>query len=288
MYGSKIPLIHLNGDKEGSLGTSCEEVSNALQTSGFLLVKSDFLPLELQKNALIASEELINDSPETITHPVDPKKYIMIESIEKLTKPEPSTKGDEHINILTRYWQACEQVKRQILNCISIGMGLPRSFFMDLHQDNNSCLRLLHYPGHNDQNIQKIRCKPHSDYGTITLLLTDGVGGLQALVDEKWINIPFVEGALVVNIGSLFSDWTNGRLLATLHRVVSLTESCCEPRTSIAFFADPDENIDAVTNENKMTVDEYIKWRSGGTDQKRSGVAFTTDEEARAKEGGTL
>lgn len=45
--------------------------------------------------------------------------------------------------------------------------------------------------------------KRHTDPGTITLLLQDQVGGLQATRDggKTWITVKPVEGAFVVNIG---------------------------------------------------------------------------------------
>lgn len=138
----------------------------------------------------------------------------------------------------------------------------------------------------------KIRCKAHSDYGSLTLLLTDGVPGLQAFVNGQWIPVPHREGALVVNIGSLLSEWTNGVLLATLHRVVLLDNDASSgtTRTSLAFFADPDPNISTTLKETgqgsrdtaaSMSVSEYIQYRSGGTSSVRQGVQFTTQEQGR-------
>ena len=92
-----------------------------------------------------------------------------------------------------------------------------------------------------------------------------------------------------------------------------LFEATKHPRTSIAFFADPNYNVSesltataataaattsSSNNNNKnemnddkekdplttalegMSVSEYIRWRSGGTDDdiKRSGVSFTKNE----------
>jgi isopenicillin N synthase-like dioxygenase len=70
-----------------------------------------------------------------------------------------------------------EEVKRQVLQCIAIGLGLPsENYSIDLHCQNHSALRLLHYPaadkGEKEKSKSKhlqIRCKPHSDHGSITL-----------------------------------------------------------------------------------------------------------------------
>ena len=51
----------------------------------------------------------------------------------------------------------------------------------------------------------------HSDMGTLTILLQDGIGGLYVKVPEnvdmekkgEWVEIPPVPGALVINIGDM-------------------------------------------------------------------------------------
>lgn len=42
--------------------------------------------------------------------------------------------------------------------------------------------------------------KPHSDTGTMTLLLQDEVEGLQVLKDNQWFRVPVVPQAIFVNI----------------------------------------------------------------------------------------
>jgi isopenicillin N synthase-like dioxygenase len=302
----QIPLIDLPDlDASDDLTRdAANRVAGALQTSGFLLVTSSHLPLELQQKAIHCTTDVLNaqDNPSVIIHPTDPKKYIMIESLEevgKCAKDEMSSRR----STLADYWTALEYVKRQVLKCMAIGLELPPEYFINLHKQDNSALRLLHYPGLTTTprspdtattQTPTIRCKPHSDYGSITLLLTDGVPGLQALINDNWTWVPHVEGALVVNIGSLLSQWTNGSFLATLHRVVGTDDDDSKPRTSLAFFADPDRDISAnlktqhnETPTEEMSVAEYIRWRSGGTGDDRSGLDFTDGERNRAEKAMT-
>ena len=298
-----IPLIALpevleKNSEEMSL--TAQKVVDALRTSGFLLITSSYVPQSLQKQAVQAAESILNRDERVIVHPTDPKKYIMLESLEGITKLSFSESEEE---ILLRYWNALEEVKRQLLKCIAVGLNLDWEYFTNLHRQNNSALRLLHYPGSSpigdefkasgDTQEPQIRCKPHSDYGSVTILLTDGVPGLQALIEKEWTPVPFEKGALIVNIGSLLSDWTNDNLQATLHRVVAVGES--KARTSLAFFADPDEEVSSslkaketskgdTAAKSDLSVAEYIQWRSGGSGSERSGLAFTDGEAKRAKE----
>lgn len=43
----------------------------------------------------------------------------------------------------------------------------------------------------------------HADYGFLTVLLQDSMGGLQVVYGNEWVDVPPVRGALVVNIGDL-------------------------------------------------------------------------------------
>eukprot|EP00978_Attheya_sp_CCMP212_P020564 scaffold59010_cov44-Attheya_sp.AAC.1 len=287
----------------------------ALQTSGFLRVTTPLVPVELQQKALRAATTILlqqdesdetTDPPVTVTHhPTDPKIYAM------LTSP-PSSKcqgsSSSPSAVLADYWEALELAKRAILRCIAVGLDLDPSYLERLHDENNSSLRLLRYPKGTTHTGN--RCKEHSDYGTITLLLTDGlVSGLEAFHEGTWIPVPHDEpaGALVVNAGSLLETWTNQAIPATLHRVAgpasmgstsspeSLLDAVKRDRTSIAFFADPNQDAKAslllqqqgankeTTEKQIMNVADYIRWRSGGDhkDGKRSGLAFTQEEEDR-------
>ena len=51
----------------------------------------------------------------------------------------------------------------------------------------------------------------HSDFGTLTILLQDGIGGLYVNIPEdadigkkgEWVEIPPTPGALVINVGDM-------------------------------------------------------------------------------------
>lgn len=293
MSSGLIPVISIpegseKADQPIHVETS-QSLVQALQNSGFLLITTELLDPDLQTRALIAARKFLDSgqSEDVISHPTDPKVYAMLDSSEKFLQTD---------QVIKEYMSVVTNVKTALLRMIAKGIGLEDvNFFVKLHDQNNDTLRLInYYPC--DENTGN-RCKEHSDYGTITLLSTDGVSGLEAFHNGKWIPIPYLKGSLVVNIGSLLSSWTNGSLLATLHRVAGPnSENSVSPkqdlikaanctRTAIAFFADPNENVSLSLAKNvhqeeleEMSVAEYIEWRSGGSATNRSGVGFIEEE----------
>ena len=145
--------------------------------------------------------------------------------------------------------QVLVRLARHLLRLMALALGMPRAFFDALTTAPVSTLRLLHYWPL--QNFKKeIGCGAHTDYGLVTLLLQDDVGGLQVLNQSKknsngadggeWIHVPPIEGALVVNIGDMMHRWTQGVFKSTIHRVVNTANV---DRYSCPFFFNP--NIDA-------------------------------------------
>jgi len=293
---SLIPLVKIacNTDENPPSKDTSRSLVHALQNSGFLLVQSPLLTPDIQERAIIAAKTFLESgkSDAVSEHPSDPKRYAMLETIEE---------GEDD---LKEYMCILKKIKMDVLRHISVGLGMKSvDFFAKLHDENNDTLRLINYYPTGDDTGN--RCKEHSDYGTITLLSTDGVSGLEAFHDGEWIPVPHVKGTLVVNIGTLLSGWTKGNLKATLHRVAGpaslhsqsikeeLLAACKHTRTSLAFFADPNEDISTMlsgggNDEDEgliealhgMSVSEYVEWRSGGSakDKDRTGIGFTSEE----------
>ncbi|GLT99403.1 hypothetical protein SLE2022_168700 [Rubroshorea leprosula] len=73
----------------------------------------------------------------------------------------------------------------------------------------------------------------HSDTDFFTVLLQGQISGLQVLHQNRWIDVPSVPGALVVNIGDLLQLITNDKFKSVEHRVLANLKG---PRISVACF----------------------------------------------------
>lgn len=90
------------------------------------------------------------------------------------------------------------------------------------------------------------RAGEHSDYGCITLLWQDDVGGLEVRSnDGQWIQAPCIKDTCLVNTGDLMQRWTNDTFKSTRHRVSipKSAEKLCKDRYSIAFFTHPNHDV---------------------------------------------
>ncbi|CAG7820744.1 unnamed protein product [Allacma fusca] len=82
--------------------------------------------------------------------------------------------------------------------------------------------RTAYYPPIRDDAIAgDIRCAPHTDYGLLTLLFQDDIGGLEVQgSNTEWLPVTPIPGTIVVNSGDLLEKWTCGYFVATPHRVI--------------------------------------------------------------------
>jgi isopenicillin N synthase-like dioxygenase len=147
------------------------------------------------------------------------------------------------------YFVAMEQTGERLMQSLARGLGLPETIFDAAFENGNSTLRLTRYPVREGGEVidekflvehkgetRAIMGAAHVDSGFVTLLAQDGVEGLQAQNhDGEWIDVPPADGTLAVNFGRLIQRWTDGRVRATLHRVIAPGRE----RFSIPFFYEP-------------------------------------------------
>ncbi len=136
-----------------------------------------------------------------------------------------------------RCHDAMRDVALRVLSLIDQGLG-GRGDLIKSFSNPTTWFRLLHYPPvNNDAPEDVFGSAPHTDFGALTLVAQDSAGGLQvAHGNDNWIDVEPIEGAFVMNAGSMLHRWSNGRLRATPHRVRNRGSS---DRYSCVLFCDP-------------------------------------------------
>lgn len=167
-------------------------------------------------------------------------------------------------DVTSQLFNTLHEFGLDVLQALALGLQLKdENFFAHYHgRDGQEApmnqLRLLHYPAVSKEAARQggiTRIAPHTDKGTITLLLQedDGAGGLEVEAERggRYVPAPVIPGSILVNIGDLLQMWSNDTLRSTRHHIglpdVDATEGEGEwlvpRRFSIPYFIAPDRDV---------------------------------------------
>ncbi|XP_028411070.1 2-oxoglutarate-dependent dioxygenase htyE-like [Dendronephthya gigantea] len=279
-----------------------QEILSAFTTVGFVYIKNHGLPETEIRQVFQVGEKFFklptNEKSKYSKPPTSNHGYVAV-GVET-TDPSKPTDFKEAFNItepfndeipwpdagdcsdfrftMNRFFDLCKNLSHKIMYLISLGLKLKdRKLFHRTHKnigtpENKTTLRLLYYPVMTQLRAGQVRLGEHSDYGTITLLFQDQIGGLEVRGGEGFIPAYPIEGTILVNIGDLLQRWTNDRLMSTKHRVVVPREEIrrLSPRQSAAFFVHPDDDaiiqcLDGSKHYPPITSLEYLLQRLNAT-----------------------
>ena len=170
------------------------------------------------------------------------------------------------------FFEAASACAEHLLRGFALGAGLPPEHFIR-HRDWPLSRGSLQYypPPPPDAGKDRFGVAPHTDFGVLTVLCQDEVGGLQIRRPSgEWAEVPPIPGTFVVNVGDLLERWSRRRYRSTPHRVIN---SSGRERLSLVLAYDPDFEtlIDPATfpargedeDDPPITCGDYLLWRFG-------------------------
>lgn len=169
------------------------------------------------------------------------------------------------------WFEAAHGVAAHLLQGFALGLGLPEDFFSGQGKGAPmSRASFVYYPPQPETlGADQFGVGPHTDFGVLTVLAQDSVGGLQVQdLAGNWVAAPPLADTLIVNVGDLLARWTNGAYRSTPHRVVNTSG---RERLSLVLAYDPDPATmidprgvlgDGVETEyDPITCGDYLTWR---------------------------
>ncbi|KAF1813558.1 putative gibberellin 20 oxidase [Eremomyces bilateralis CBS 781.70] len=177
------------------------------------------------------------------------------------------------------YFDVMRNLSKTVFRLMALSLDLDERYFDEFvgSKDTISMCRAHRYPPTTPEMAKTSRgIGAHTDFGALTLLLQDDVGGLEVFHKPTgtWHNVQPVKDAFVVNIGDMMERWTNNTYTSTLHRVISPVTA--KDRYSVAFFNEglPDQLVSCIPtclkpNEKPLfepiRVEDHLRARYGNS-----------------------
>jgi isopenicillin N synthase-like dioxygenase len=141
------------------------------------------------------------------------------------------------------YIEALTGVAQAVLRGVAVSLDLDADYFAHGYTADPTVLfRIFHYPPEpvdsegTPVDSDTWGVGEHTDYGLLTILHQDDVGGLEVHTPGGWVDAPPVPGSFVCNLGDMLERMTGGAYRSTPHRV---RNRAAASRVSAAFFFDP-------------------------------------------------
>ncbi len=175
----------------------------------------------------------------------------------------PTTLKDEILN----YYRLTSELAAQLLDWVEqyspkeIAQHYSEPLSNMIKDTPNTLLRVLHYPPiTGDEEPGAIRAAAHEDINLLTILPAANEAGLQVKAKTgEWLDIPADFGNLIINIGDMLQEVSQGYFPSTSHRVINPTgKNSGNSRISLPLFLHPRSEV--VLSE-RYTQHSYLQER---------------------------
>jgi isopenicillin N synthase-like dioxygenase len=187
--------------------------------------------------------------------------------------------------VMTRWFDETGNLANKLMSLLGIGLGFSADYFENrFGEERMSLTKLIRYPKTPQGSFG---VNAHHDSGFLTVLAAGDTPGLEILnAADKWIPVPVIPDAFVINIGEMLQAVTGNYYIATSHRVFSNAE-----RYSLGYFHGPSlesnlsqvdlkpEFVDAVQNSPRHSSAGFMasaEDTKGGVKEMSGGLNAST------------
>ncbi|KAI0341626.1 Clavaminate synthase-like protein [Trametopsis cervina] len=152
---------------------------------------------------------------------------------------------------LSEFTKHNHSIVHTLLRLLAVGLELPEDTFVDKHNwaaDGETNVRFMKYHPRSQEEEDKsnqVWLKGHTDIGSISILWSQPVAGLQILSREgdwKWIR--HIDNALIINTGDCLQFLSGGFYTPTIHRVIQPpVDQRGHTRLGVYYFSMPDDDV---------------------------------------------
>ena len=156
------------------------------------------------------------------------------------------------------FYRQCDDTGLTLLKALEVAWGIDDGSLVARCIPSATDLRLTHYPAIPVDEMQAggtSRIAPHTDFGPITLLFQDSVGGLE--IEDRtnpepnsFLPLPPTDTMeMIVNVGDTLTRWTNGKITGGIHQVTTPAAMKGEsgmilpPRLSMAYLFKAERDV---------------------------------------------
>ncbi|PON33007.1 Oxoglutarate/iron-dependent dioxygenase [Parasponia andersonii] len=272
----KIPIIDfslLTSSNPDQRSKTIAELGRACEDWGFFMVINHCVPERLMSAVIDGCRGFFDLSEEEKLefegkHVLDPIRYgtSFNTSVEKvfywrdflkvIVNPhfQFPNKPSEFSEIAFEYCKKTREVVMGILEGISENLGLEANYiYKTLNLDSGVQVFAANLYPPCPQPELAMGLPPHSDHGLLTLLIQNGIGGLQIQHEGKWVNVnPNIPNALLVNTADHLEILSNRKYKSVVHRAIV---NKIDTRISLAIANGP--AFDAVVSPASKLVENH-------------------------------
>lgn len=143
---------------------------------------------------------------------------------------------------IEKWWDECTSLEHQLLRYLCQSLHLEDERLLEKRQNRDVChMSWAYYPSMPIATLksrQLRRLNAHTDFGQLTLLFQDMVGGLEVHDGETFRAVIPKSGTVIVNVGDMLERQSNGRWKSALHQVVAPREDMIQDESQITWSND--------------------------------------------------